>query len=87
MAHYSLNFPRFLDDEPIRAPQMVQRPARPSAANGLPDKSVLSELAQRGAKMAGCYASLPTKDRGQMALVGEANLLRDPGKRPIGPAH
>jgi hypothetical protein len=41
-------------------------------------------LSQRGAEPAGCHAHLVAEDRGEMALVGEPNLVRDQGEGLVG---
>jgi hypothetical protein len=41
---------------------------------------------QLGAVSAGCHADLAAEDLGQMALVGEASLLRNPGEGLMGVA-
>jgi hypothetical protein len=48
---------------------------------------LLEKSRQGGAIVTGCYSSLPAKDRGQMALVGEAGFLRYQSQRLFGPPH
>src|SRR6516165_7534089 len=47
----------------------------------------LSGSGQRSAKVTRRYSDLSAKDRGQMALVGEADFLGDHSQRTIGSAH
>jgi hypothetical protein len=49
--------------------------------------SHLSGSGQRIAKVTRRYADLSAKDRGQMALVSEADFRRDQSQRLIGSAH
>ena len=53
----------------------------------LSDRDRPSGSGQRGAEVTGRYADLAAKDRGKVALVGEADFLRDQSERLIGTAH
>ena len=41
---------------------------------------------QRSAEPAGCHSGLAAEDRGEMALVGEPDLLCDQGEGLVGPS-